>query len=336
MSLALVAYASAAQQPRRPASSDVVATVGTASITLDQLDEKALQEPAASFGSLRLAQALYEARRAAADELIGTLLLDQEATRRGIERSVLFEREISSHVQAVAEAEISAWYLANPQRVQGATLDQVRAPIKSLLTQERMQAARSAFLENLKAKTPVRLMLEPPRQAVRAGNSPARGSASAPIELIEFADFECPFCRAAAPTVKRVLETYGDRVRLVYRNFPLQSHPNARPAAEAAQCAHEQGQFWAYHDRLFGEPDKLGEADLKKTATALGLDGARFNRCFDEHRYKTAVDTDAQAGSDAGVSGTPAFFINGRMLTGAQPYEAFKRVIDEELELKKR
>jgi protein-disulfide isomerase len=334
-SMLLLGCSTSAQQNRKPAPTDVVATVGTASVTLEEVDEKALQEPASSFGSLRLSQAIYEARRAAADEIVGNRLLDEEAKRRGITRSALFEQEISSQVTGVTDADISAWYQANPQRVQGASLDQVRAPIRQLLTQERMAAARDAYLDKLKAKTPVRIMLEPPRASVKAGSSPAKGPANAPIELIEFADFECPYCLAAAPTVKRVLDTYGDRIRFVYRNFPLQTHPRARPAAEAAQCANEQGKFWPYHDRLFEDPKKLGDADLKQTAMDLGLDAAKFNACFDSHKYQSVVDTDAQAGSEAGVSGTPAFFINGRLLTGAQPFENFKRVIDEELAAKK-
>jgi protein-disulfide isomerase len=330
------ACSTSAQQARQPSPGDVVATVGGASITLEQIDEKALQEPAGSFGSLKLSQALYEARRATADEMVGDVLLDQEAKRRGIERTALVEQEITANAAPVTEADISAWYQANPQRVQGAPLDQVRAPIKSLLTQERLQNVRDAYLNTLKAKTAVRVMLDPPRMAVTAGSSPAKGPANAPIELIEFADFQCPFCLAASPTVKHVLDTYGDRIHFVYRNFPLQNHPDARPAAEAAQCAHEQGQFWAYHDHLFAVPGKLSDADLKKTAADLGLDSARFNACVDEHKYKSVVDADAEAGAEAGVSGTPAFFVNGRLLSGAQPYEAFSRVIDEELALKKR
>jgi protein-disulfide isomerase len=334
--LAIGACSTSAQQARKPSAGDVVATVGEVTITLEQVDEKALQEPAGSFGSLKLSQALYEARRNTADEMIGNVLLDQEAKRRGMERAALVEQEITSHASPVTEADVSAWYQSNPQRVQGATLDQVRAPIKSMLTQERTQNVRDAYLNTLKAKTAVRVMLEPPRSAVRAGTSPAKGPANAPIELIEFADFQCPFCLAASPTVKRVLDTYGDRIRFVYRNFPLQNHPDARPAAEAAQCANEQGQFWAYHDRLFAVQGKLSDADLKKIAADLGLDSARFNACVDQHQYKSVVEADTQAGAEAGVSGTPAFFINGRLLSGAQPYDAFKRIIDEELELKKR
>ena len=134
-----------------------------------------------------------------------------------------------------------------------------------------------------------------------------------------------------------VAYTYGDRIRFVYRNFPLDIHPDAKPAAEAAQCANEQGRFWPYHDRLFSTPNQpLSVADLKHTAAMLGLDADRFNTCVDEHKYRAVVDADTRAGTEAGVTGTPAFFINGRLLSGAQPYDAFKHLIDEELELKRR
>jgi protein-disulfide isomerase len=334
--LLAAACASPARQPNKPGPSDVVATVGGASITLDQVDEKALQNPATSFGGVTLAQALYEARQAAAGEIIANLLLDQEAKRRNVQPTVVYSQEILSRVKPVADADVVTWYEKNPQQVQGATLDQVRASILSLLTQQREQEVRDAYIDTLKAKTAVRVMLEPPRVAVSAGTSPTKGPANAPIELIEFADFQCPFCLAASPTVKRVLDTYGDRIRFVYRNFPLENHPNARPAAEAAQCANEQGQFWAYHDRLFSDPGKLSVAELKQTAASLGLDSPRFNKCVDDRKYRSVVEADAKAGTDAGVTGTPAFFINGRLLSGAQPYDVFKHVVDEELESKKR
>ena len=334
--LLLAGACSTSAQQKAQLPGDTVATVGTTTITLEQVDQKALDEPAANFGSLKLSQAVYEARRAAAEELVGNMLLEQEAKRRSLEPTALYEQEITSKVKAVTETEIAEWYQGNQQRVQGATLDQVRAPIQSMLTQQRTQLARDAYVGTLKAKTPTRVMIQPPRVMVTAGTSPVKGSASAPIELIEFADFECPFCLQASPTVKRVLDTYGDSIRFAYRNFPLQNHPHAKPAAEAAQCANEQGQFWAFHDRLFAEPGKLSDAELKQTASTLGLNAPQFNKCVDDRKYQSVVETDAQAGLNAGVTGTPAFFINGRLLSGAQPFDAFKRIIDEELELKKK
>ena len=121
----------------------------------------------------------------------------------------------------------------------------------------------------------------------------------------------------------------------MYREYPLPNHQNARPASEAGQCANEQGKFWPYHDRLFANQQKLGAGDLKKHAADLGLDTARFASCVDSHKYKAVVDTDIAEGNDAGVDGTPAFFINGRMISGAQPFDVFKKIIDDELALKR-
>jgi len=133
-----------------------------------------------------------------------------------------------------------------------------------------------------------------------------------------------------------VLATYGDRIHFVYREYPLPNHPNARPAAEGGQCANEQGKFWPYHDKLFANQQRLGVSDLKQFAVDLGLDAARFNSCIDSHKFAAVVEADVNAGNDAGVNGTPAFFINGRILSGAQPFEAFKKIIDEELAFKRR
>lgn len=330
--LVLTACSSSAQQAKPQSAADVVATVGGVSITLGEVDERAMQQRASNFGTMKLSQALYEARRATIDEIVGDRLIEQESKARGIDKSKLTDEEVNAKIAAVTDAEVAAWYQANPGRVQGATLEQVRAPIKSLLTQERAQDAYQAYVTRLRTKTPVRVLLEPPRQKIATAGNPAQGPANAPIELVEFSDFQCPFCLRAHPTVKQVLDTYGDRIRFVYRNYPLPNHPNARPAAEAAQCAAEQGKFWPFHDRLFADPSKLSNDDLKHAAAELGLDSARFDACFDSHKYKEQVDADIRAGSEAGVDGTPAFFINGRMLSGAQPYEAFKEVIDDELQ----
>jgi len=328
----LLSCSSSAQQPSKTqGAGDVVATVGNVSITLADVDVKAMQTPANEFGTTKLVLAIYEARRNAIDELASEKLIEMEAKTRGVTAAALTDSEITSKIQTVSDADVTAWYNANQARVQGASLEQVRAPIRNLLIQQRTAIAYQSFVEQLKLKTPVRVSLEPPRQKIATADSPSQGPANAPIELVEFSDFQCPFCYRAHPTVKQVLNTYGSKVRFVYRNYPLPNHPNARPAAEAAQCANEQGQFWAYHDRLFADQNKLGDADLRASAVALGLDAPKFNACLDSHKYKPRVDADLQAGNEAGVNGTPAFFINGRMISGAQPYDEFKKVIDEEL-----
>jgi len=336
--IALVAACSpsAAQQAKRLTPSDVVATVGSTSITLAEVDDKAMQMPATNFGSVKLAVAVYQARRAAIDDLVADRLMDAAAKGQGIDRPALIEKEITSKIRPVSDDDVGFWYQTNQARVQGAPLDQVRQPIKTYLTEQRMQEVRDTYLRELKSKTPVKITLDPPRQMIAEAGSPAKGPAGAPVEIIEFSDFQCPFCFRATPTIRQVMSTYGDKVRLVYRHFPLPNHPNARSAAEAAACAAEQGKFWEYHDRLFADQSKLSQADLKQSAAAVGLDAAKFDNCFDSHKLKAKVDEDVAAGQEAGIDGTPAFFINGRAISGAQPFDMFKRIVDEELELKKR
>jgi protein-disulfide isomerase len=332
----LAACSSSAQAPQQLAPTDVVATVAATTITLAEVDERAMQRSSADFGGSKLVQALYLARREALEDLISTRLMNAEAKARGIDPSDLVEKEIANHAPTPTEADIAKWYQANPARVQGAALAQVHDPIKALLIQQGMTQAHDTFIATLKEKFPVTISLEPPRQKVATTGHPSKGPKDAPIELIEFSDFQCPFCQRANPTVEQVLKTYGDRIHFVYRHYPLPNHPNARPAAEAAACADEQGRFWEYHDRLFANTSRLTDADLKEHAAATGLDPARFSACFDGHRFKSHVDQDVKEANDAGVTGTPAFFINGRTIEGSQPFDVFKRLIDEELAAKKR
>src|SRR6266481_6439118 len=156
----------------------------------------------------------------------------------------------------------------------------------------------------------------------------------AQLTIIEFSDYQCPFCGRAESTVDEVMKHYGNKVRLVYRDFPLPMHPLARPASEAASCANAQGKFWEYHATLFANQTALGEDQLKVYAKNVGLDAAKFDQCLKDKPFKAAIDKDVADGEKVGVNGTPAFFINGRMLSGALPFDKFKEVIDEELTAK--
>jgi protein-disulfide isomerase len=153
------------------------------------------------------------------------------------------------------------------------------------------------------------------------------------VTLVEFSDFQCPFCARFAPTLERILDAYPGQVRLVYRHMPIPSlHPHAQRAAEASLCADEQGAFWEMHDAMFADQRALGADDLKRTARSLGLVGARFDECLDAGVYTERVSADTRVGHELGIQGTPALFINGRFLSGAQPYEIVARMIDEELD----
>jgi protein-disulfide isomerase len=168
---------------------------------------------------------------------------------------------------------------------------------------------------------------------VSADDDPAQGPEDASVTIIEFSDFQCPYCaRFQSETLPQILTDYGDRVRFVYRDFPLTGlHENALKAAEASECADEQGAYWKYHDLLFQNQSALDDASLKNYAASLGLDTATFNQCLDSDKYMSEVQKDEQDGITAGVQGTPAFFINGMPLSGAQPYAAFKAAIDAAL-----
>lgn len=169
------------------------------------------------------------------------------------------------------------------------------------------------------------------RVAVSADDDPVKGPANAKITIIEFSDYQCPFCARAEPTMNQIIDTYKDDIKIVYRDFPLGFHENAQKAAEASECADEQGKFWEYHDKLFANQGALDIPSLKAYAIELKLNSAQFNQCLDSGKYEPEVKKDLEDGKAAGVSGTPAFFINGRLVSGAQPFDNFKKVIDEEL-----
>jgi len=159
-----------------------------------------------------------------------------------------------------------------------------------------------------------------------------RGAAAAPVTIVEFSDFHCPYCRGVQPTLSELLSKYGDRVRLVFRHFPVDTlHPSARKASEAAWCAQQQDKFWQYHDRLYLVGNDASPATLSRIATEVGLDANKFNSCTAGKDAPAAVEKDIDEARRLSLNGTPTFFINGRPFVGRQPMESFARVIDEEL-----
>jgi protein-disulfide isomerase len=162
-------------------------------------------------------------------------------------------------------------------------------------------------------------------------DSPAFGPKTAKVTIVEWSDFQCPFCSRAIPTIKQIKEKYPKDVRVIFRHQPLPFHQNAQPAAEASMAAHEQGKFWEYHDKLFANQQALDRAGLEKAAQELGLDMGKFKAALDSGKFKAKVKSDSDAGNAVGANGTPTFFVNGRELVGAQPFESFRPIIDEEI-----
>ena len=179
--------------------------------------------------------------------------------------------------------------------------------------------------------------LEPLRTEIATAGYPARGPLTAPVTIVEFSDFECPFCGGLFPTLKAVEKTYPAQVRIVYRQFPLRRiHPRAQKAAEASLCVSEQGRFWEMHDSLFGNQEDLSVDALKARAVELKLDTAAFDACLDSGKEVAAIDKDLAEGAKAGVTGTPAMFINGRLMLGNQPYAKIREIIEDELQRQKK
>jgi protein-disulfide isomerase len=170
------------------------------------------------------------------------------------------------------------------------------------------------------------------RYTVPVGDSPSIGAANAPVTIIEFADFECSYCQKWQKEVfPQLMSNYGDKIRFVYRNFPLSGHASAVPAANAAMCANDQGKYWEYHDKLFGMTLPLETASYQKYASDLGLDMTRFNDCYSNNGDQAKIKADVTFATSLGVDQTPTFFINGLAVLGAESYDFFKQVIDQEL-----
>jgi len=236
-------------------------------------------------------------------------------------------------VAPVTDAQVDAFYQQNLARMGGQPKEAVAPRIHQFLEQQGMQEAQKAYLETLWKKHGADLKLDPFRAEI-APEGPAKGPASAPVTIVEFSDFQCPFCSQLIPTLEQVKAKYGDKVRIVFRMYPLPFHQNAAKAAEAALCANEQGKFWELHDVMFKNQNALGVEDLKKSAASLGLNSDEFGKCLDSGKTAATVQSDMKDGSTAGVSGTPAMFINGRFISGAVPIDQITSVIDDELRRK--
>jgi protein-disulfide isomerase len=304
----------------------VVAVVNGKEITEQELLDRVRGEV------LKLEAQMYEVRRNGAEELISEYLLEQAAKARGLTGDQLLQQEVDSKVGEVTAKEVEDFYAANQARIRK-SLHEVRPQILNYLQQNKLTEARRTYLKGLRDKAQVKLYLTPPIVEVSVEGAPFKGPQSAPITIVEFSDFQCSYCKRVLDVLNQVLERYPDKVKLAFRDFPIVSiHPHAQKAAEAAHCAAEQGKFWEYHDLLFEKQDAIPTTNFVEQAKALGLEVTTFQACIDSQKYQEKIERNYADGVKAGVSGTPAFFINGRLLSGAQPLEAFKTVIDEELE----
>ncbi|MDQ6651201.1 MAG: thioredoxin domain-containing protein [Acidobacteriota bacterium] len=306
--------------------STVVATVAGRPITAGKVNERL--KPIA----YKLRLQTYMLEQPALDLTINDLLLLAEANRRNVPPEEIVRKEITEKMHQPTEDEIAKFYSGNRTRLPG-ELAAVRNQIASYLQDEDRQRLERAVSDRLRKGADIRLLIsepEPPVQSISLDDDPVRGDATAAVTIVEFTDFQCPACAAMQPVLEEVLKSYGSKVRLVVRDFPLQHHTNARKAAEAANAANAQGKFFEYTALLFRRQNALDVPSLKKYASELGLDRARFDAELDSGKYAAEVKHDIDEGQMYGVENTPTIFVNGITLRDLSA-EALRGTIDRAL-----
>lgn len=274
----------------------------------------------------------YEVKSKVLESVIRHKIVEIEAKKRNISPEKLIEQEVDSKVPEPTDGEVEAYFVG--QNRAGARLEDVKEQYRSTLKQLKLVKARQAFADSLRAKMEVAVLLRPPSIDVAFDPARLRGDPKAPVTIVEFSDYQCPFCKKTESVLSSILEKYNGRVKLAYMDFPLREiHEHAESAAQASRCAGEQGKFWEFHDALFADPAKLEDADLIARAHSLGLPEAPFRACLASGKFKASIDADREAGVKAGVGGTPGFFVNGVFLSGAQSQAEFEKVIDTQLSL---
>jgi len=276
----------------------------------------------------------YSTESQGVDQLLVQKLVEAEAAKRGVETEALIKEEVESKVDAPTEAEIQQMYAAMQRQLRGAPLDQVHDQVAAQVTQRKQADQFSTWVDGLKKEAGATTSLpfpDMPRIAVDVDDDPSKGPADAKVTIVQFAEYQCPYCGKANTTVNELLKNYDGKIHVVFRDFPLSFHPRAIPAAVAANCAGAQGKYWDMHDLLMDHQRQLEDTDLEGYAKQVGVDMDQWKTCLSDPKIKQEISADMAAGSAVGVSGTPAFFINGIMLSGALPYDMFSQIIDKEL-----
>jgi protein-disulfide isomerase len=319
--------ASAARDPNA-----AVAKLGAQTITEAELQTAAKKE--LMRADAEHAEKVHQIKEQALNGLVDKKLIEAKAKSENITSEALIEREVTAKVPNPSDDEVKQIY--DRTKASGRELppyDQVKGDIVKFVKERNSEQARRTFVDKLRSDAKVSILLPPvllPKVEVAAVGA-SKGPDNAPVTIVEFSDYECPFCSRAEETVKKVMEEYKGKVRVVFRDYPLPFHQNAQKAHEAAQCAGEQKKYWEMHEKLFANQKALGVPQLKEYAKGLGLDAGKFDKCLDSGEKAKVVEAAKKAGDEVGVNGTPAFFINGRPLSGAVPFEKFKEIIDLEL-----
>ncbi len=326
--IAPIACAAADSKPTVPptaAATDPVATVNGEPITAAQLDE------AVGGRITALKQQIYQAKVDGIRGLAFQKVLEAAAKAADQTPEAYYKEHVADKVTEPTEQMVTS--LLNQYRTQLPSDEaQARAQVVAYLKQQQARTLQDQLRSQLLGAANLVVLLDPPRQETEpAPFDPAKGPADAPVVMVEFSDFQCPFCHRAQPVVDEIMKRYDGKIRHVFRQLPLEMHNNARTAAEASLCAADQGKFWELHDWMFKHQQDLSADSLKAKVGDLGLDAAVFAACLDGKKHAAEVDQDLAEAQRLGITGTPGFVINGRLISGAQPLSAFTEVINDEL-----
>jgi len=309
---------------------NVVAKVAGTTIT-----EEELETPIASR-IYELEMQIYQTKRQRLEKMVDERVLEEEAGRRKTTSRQLIQEAVLSKGIEVSDEEVNRYLLENRNRLQNqsGSMADLRNRVKAFLHQRKSYEKITAYARSLREQYGVAIYLKeprPPHIPVDVEGNQAIGPADAPVQIVEFSDYQCPVCRQSHEVVRRIREAFRGRIRWIFKDYPLKMHQYAEKAAEAARCAADQGKFWEYQDVLYAADGELTSNRLRDYAVKLGLDADRFGQCLESGKYRKEVERDLLEGKRVGVDATPTFMINGRLIKGFLPLDRFKMMIEEEL-----
>lgn len=309
---------------------EVLATIAGEPITLEEVRARTGRD--LSQLEMQYRRARDKVVQTALESLIRERVLAAETTRRGVTVDQLLSEEAGGSLQP-SGTDVANWFRENEERLGGRTLAELRPQIAAYLETDRRERALATLERRLSKEQGVKVTFEPFRTELKLGGAPSLGAVDAPVTLVEFSDFQCPYCRTFYPRLYQLEREFRGQLRIVFLQFPLTSiHPYASKAAEASLCAHDQGKFWQLHDQLFEDQQHLELEQLKEKARRIGLATQTFDSCLDSGKHAGRVRAELNEGLQAAVSGTPAIFVNGAFLEGgALPYESLADAVRREL-----
>ncbi len=311
-----------AATPDQPSPDTPIVEINGVKVTLAEFER---QRPNALFHARNT---FYEGQKKAIARFVDEYLLEAQAKKENLTVPQLLEKHITSTLAKDPSEESLRVYFEGVDTTQ--TYEEVRPQILEHIRQNRYEKAKAVYMKSIAAQAKIAVLLKPPRAPLSTQDTPVRGPVNAAVTILEYADYECPYCQQAEPILTKVMAEYKDRVAFAYKDVPLPMHPHAQKASEATRCADAQGKFWEFHDALY--TSKLLDMEhLKMDARDLKLDGAAFDKCLDSGQFAELVKTQSDEGRAVGIEGTPSFFVNGRFVAGGLTYEDWKRLLDEEL-----